>query len=119
MNFRPVSNLAEPVRLTPLQGAAFIAGVVVIGLVCWFLALYPLIPSTPQGWFSAVASGLVVIAWAAICVVALQWLQRRQRYVLFFKGIGAIVAISLGLGVFCAAYEARDFLATNYSYFGR
>jgi hypothetical protein len=87
--------------------------------VVWFLALYPLIPNTGHGWFAAVATGFAVTAWAAACSGLLLWFKKQQRYVLLFRALGLLVAVSLGVGIFAAAYEAREFISANSSYFGR
>jgi hypothetical protein len=102
-----------------LRAAALVLGAAVVGEVVWFLALYPLVPSTGRGWVAAAASGLAVTAWAATCIVALVWLERQQRFRLLFRAAGALLAVSLGVGVFGAAYEAREFITANASYFAR
>lgn len=110
---------ASGAKFAPLQIAGWSAAVAVAGQVFWFLALYPLVPSTPRGWAAATAAGLAVTLWAAACIAALQWIQARHRHAWAFKAIGLVIALSLGLGVFAAAFQARAFISANASYFGR
>ena len=93
-------------------------GLVVV-LVLWFFALYPLTPSTSLGWCAALLSGVVVFLWVWGCVELLVWLERPRAHRAVFKALGYPVALSLGLGIFAVAFFARDFLAHNFSYFFR
>ena len=86
------------------------------GLFLWLALLYPLWPVSGLGWLAAIGSGLMVIAWAALCVLAIHWLNKQQRHVIFFKVVGVVVALSLGVGVFLGASTARDFMTKNFSY---
>jgi hypothetical protein len=88
-------------------------------LISWFGWLYPLVPKTPVGWVVAVLSGVVVFFYGWACIEAIIWLQARRRLKILFNSIGALVALSLGCGVFAAAYWAREFVSGNFSYFGR
>ena len=110
--------LVSPIAAT-LRGAGIVISIALAGLVGWFLALYPLVPHTRQGWLAAVASGLAVTVWAAVCSVILVWFERRPHHKLLHRMLGFIVAVSLGLGVFGAAFKAREFISANSSYFGR
>lgn len=96
-----------------------LVGVVACLLALWLAWLYPLVPTTSLGWLAVIGSGLAVIAWSGLCTVTLLWLQRQQRNVLLFKSIGVVVALSLGAGIFGAAYAAKDFSSKNFAYFGR
>jgi len=107
---------SPPLRLRTKFIIAALA--VAAGDVLWLLLLYPLLPVTSTGWIAALLSGAMVTGWVCACGFALIWLQAQQRYVLFFRAIGALVAVSLGGGVFLAVYFARDFVSTNFSYFG-
>ena len=102
-----------------IRAAGLVGAGIAVALVCWLLALYPLVPSTARGWSAAIVSGLLAIAWAGACSAALLWLQKRRRHGLLFKAIGVMLALSLGAGIFAAAFEARAFLSANFSYFGR
>jgi hypothetical protein len=112
--------VAEPTpRLKRTHIAALLVVGVVAGLFLWLGWLYPLLPTTVLGWVAAIGSGLLAIVWSGVRVAVLLWLQKQQHHVLLFKSIGVAVALSLGVGVFAGAYAAREFLSSNFSYFGR
>ena len=114
-----MATSALSTRLTPGQKFGVAALVVAVGLAFWVGWLYPLWPTTVVGWIAVFISGVAVVAWAAGCVVAILWLQRQREHVLLFKFVGVVVALSLGVGIFAAAFEARAFISGNFSYFGR
>lgn len=89
------------------------AGVVIL----WFLALYPLVPKTALGRVVATASGVVIFFWCWACTEIIIRLERLGKKSLAFKIIGYPVAISLGAGVFVAAYLSSGFISKHFSYF--
>jgi hypothetical protein len=97
----------------------WIGGGAVVALLAWFGWLYPLIPVTLVGWVAAVVSGFFVGAWAVLCVAAILWLQRQTRFIWIARSAGIFVALSLGIGIFAAAYQVQSLLTENFSYFGR
>jgi hypothetical protein len=54
--------------------------------------------------------------WA--CIETILWLQVQTRLVLIAKAAGVLVALSLGVGVFAAAYYGRQYVLGNFGYFG-
>jgi hypothetical protein len=113
----PADTSPALIKAARRVGICFIG--VLVGLALRLAWLYPLLPATDLGWFAVAGSGLVVMAWACICIVFILWLLRQQSLVLFFKSVGAVVALSLGVGAFAAAYGARAFFTAKLSYFGR
>lgn len=97
----------------------WIAAGLVAELLLWFGWMYPLVPITTLGWMVAVVSGILVGLCAALCVSIILWLQRQKKFVWLCRIAGVVVAVSLGLGIFTAAYSARDFFGQNLSYFGK
>ena len=97
--------------------------VILIGIVggplCWFAMIHPLWPKTTVGWVVGTIAGVVVGLWAVGNTVLIGWLHRRERYQLLCKAIGAIVALSLGVGIFWFAMKGQSFIVENFSYFGR
>ncbi len=88
-----------------------------IVIVLWFLALYPLLPTTLLGLCAAILSGTAIFFWIWASVELLIWLDRPHKHAVIFKLVGYPIACSLGIGVFVAAYFAREFLSQNFSYF--
>jgi hypothetical protein len=113
----PAETSPGLIKAAQRVGICFIG--VLVGLALWLAWLYPLLPATDLGWFAVAGSGLVVMAWACIYMVFIHWLLRQQSLVLFFKSVGAVVALFLCVGAFAAAYGARAFVTANLSYFGR
>ena len=108
-----------PERQTLREFSVLASVAIPIGLVLWFGALYPLLPKSLKGWVAATAAGLIVLLWAALCVAALKWLQRQDTHRWFYRGVGVVVAISLGVGILRAAIYSRHFIESNFSYFGK
>ena len=92
------------------------AGVLLIEIV-WFSLMAPLFPSN--------ISGIVIEAVAGICVFlivygsakAITWLLARETYPKIAKLGAGIMAVSVGIFLFLAAYEFRALLSDNFHYF--
>lgn len=97
---------------------ALLAGAVV-GPLLWFGWLYPLVPKTFAGWLAGTGAGVFVGLWATVSALLIGWLQRQTRYRFLCRAIGAIVAVSLGAGIFWLALKGQAFIVANFSYFGR
>jgi hypothetical protein len=98
---------------------ALMASACALVVLFWFGWLYPLVPSSAVGWVIELFSGVAVFLYGWACIEAILWLQSQKQYEILYKLIGAIVALSLGGGIFGAAYFAQEFVARNFSYFGR
>jgi len=85
------------------------------GELFFFWAAFPLFPKTVLGWVVAIISGLIISVWATGSIIFIRWLER-NCYRLFFRAIGAIVAISLGVAIFWLALMQKAFLYTNFFY---
>ena len=100
-----------------------VVGVGLIGLcgveVLWIAAIYPLLPTTASGWLVVLASGAAAAAWSVASVHAILWLQRRRSMRWLSNAAAAVVACSLGVGVFLLAAHLQEFVSGNFSYFSR
>jgi len=96
---------------------------VVIGIIggppLLFAWMYPLLPKSTIEWMLSVLVGMVAGAWAVGSAILIQWLQRQTRYRILCLAVAITVAISLGLGIFFMTYEKQNFVARNFSYFGK
>jgi hypothetical protein len=114
MNGRSESDARGTLRSAPNLIGGFVAA-----LTLWFLALYPLTPSTPIGWCVVVLSGTGCYLWLWASIEALVWLGRRRTRTVISNFIGVCVAASLGVGIFMLSLFGRDFIASHFSYFFR
>ena len=89
------------------------------GPVFWFLCMFPLVPKTIAGWLIGTGAGVIVGLWGMGSGLLIYWLQRQTRYQFLCRSVGAIVAISLGAGIFWFALKGQAFIVANFSYFGR
>ena len=92
---------------------------VIIGPLFWFGWLYPLVPKTSAGWLAGTAAGMFVGLWAMASIFLIKWLQQQPRFRVLCKAIGALVAVSLGVGFFWFALKGQAFIVANFTYFGR
>ena len=97
----------------PLMVSAFF-----IVLLFWFGWLYPLLPKTPTGWLIETFAGVFVFFYGWSCIEIILWLQVQTRLVVIAKAVGLLVALSLGVGVFAAAYYGQQYVSGNFEYFG-
>ena len=101
------------------RGLAIAVVFLLIWLAIWFGLLFPLTPASPLGWAIEIGSGFVVlvVGWGIHYILSSIDDQRRPSRVL--KLVGYIVAPSLGITIFVAAYFAQGYWAKNFSYFFR
>jgi hypothetical protein len=112
-----MKTAAAPIDRKNLRSVPVLLVGLALELGLWVLALYPLTPTTSTGWCAVLLAGFVVFLWVWGCLEMLLWLDRPRLYRAYYKALGYPVAVSLGVGVFAAAYIARDFIAHNFSYF--
>jgi len=74
-------------------------------------------PKTLSGWLVEAVAGVVVFFYGWACIEIILWLQARTDQIIQAKALGILVALSLGAGVFVAAYFGRQFLVANFEYF--
>ncbi len=88
------------------------------GPILWFGWLYPLWPTTPTGWVAGIGSGIAVSLYFAGGALVIGWLERQKRYKLLCRALGALTAVSLGIGIFWLALKGQAFIAANFAYAG-
>ena len=99
-----------------MQLAALAAGG---GLLLWFGLLYPLVPRTTLGWALAIGAGAFIGLWVLAAALAIGWLRKQSRHKLACNLLAAIVALSVGTGVFLVVANAQAIISANFSYFAR
>jgi amino acid transporter len=110
-------STSKPPMQSSIPSGGRLALLGTVGLLVWLLLLFPLVPATGVGLLVAVGSGCAVLLWAFICVAAIVWVRKRlENRLALFQVIGALVAISCGVGIFLAAYQARAYLFANFAY---
>jgi hypothetical protein len=86
--------------------------------ILWFVLLYPLIPSTRNGWVAWSGSGVL----CAAALAAGSWLSDRVeamnpgREYLVWKSIGAFAVVALGVLLLVGIVYSQDFVAANFTY---
>jgi len=89
-------------------------GAIALGFLLWLGMHWPLFPKTPAGWAAAILSYAVVVVACLLIFPVLSWSEREGAFERLRIVLGAIVACSLGVGIFVAEWLWRDFIASNF-----
>ncbi len=81
----------------------------------WFGYHLPLFPSTLYGWLAAFGSLVIFVIAGALLVPALSYAESKSNAQKAWKVLGAVLACTLGVGVFVAEYVWRDFISQNFT----
>ena len=82
----------------------------------WFMLLHPLVPSNWTGFAVELIAGAVVGGAIYLAARAILWLSNRPKYPALRRIASLVVALSVGIAVFLAAYELRTTLSDNFHY---
>ena len=92
-----------------------LGGTCLVVVIVWFVWLYPLVPNTLVGLIAELVSGILVFLYGWACVSAINWLLASSRFAILSKATAVLIALLLGVGIFTAAYFARDFVLCNFN----
>lgn len=92
-------------------------GIFVLIEIGWFGLLFPLVPSTLAGLAIALISGALVtgVLWAT--ALGMCWLAGGESHSLLRRSTALVLAVSVGVAIFAAAYLYRDTLSSNFHHF--
>jgi hypothetical protein len=85
-------------------------------LLAWFAFQFPLVPTTALGFAVNVSFALLVIGYGVLALRSIVWLSETRFNRNVKSVLGFILAASVGVVIFIAAYLSRDFLSTNFGF---
>jgi len=91
-------------------------GFFVLLLLFWFALQFPLIPTTAVGFAVNVAFAVLVMGYGVLAFRAIVWLSETGLGRKIKDALGFILAASVGVAIFLAAYVSRDFVSTNFGF---
>jgi hypothetical protein len=91
-------------------------GFFLLFLLFWFALQFPLVPTTVLGFAMNVAFALLVIGYGVLALRSIVWLSGTGLGQQAKDTLGFILAGSVGVAIFVAAYLARDFVSTNFGF---
>src|SRR5450631_3045 len=89
-------------------------GFFLLFLLVWFALQFPLVPTTALGFAVNVAFALLVMGYGVLALRSIVWLSKTGLDRNAKSALGFILAVSVGVAIFLAAYLSRDFLTTNF-----
>lgn len=83
----------------------------------WFIVVYPVVPSSVDGFLVEFAAGMFLVVILFGCGRAIVWLSSQSTHVFAFRLLAAVLALSAGIAIFAMTYEFRDRLSAKPLYF--
>jgi hypothetical protein len=91
-------------------------GFFLLFLLVWFGLQFPLVPTTALGFAINVAFALLVLGYGVLALRSIAWLSGTGLGRETKSALGFILAASVGVAIFLAAYFSRDFVSTNFAF---
>jgi hypothetical protein len=80
------------------------------------MLLHPLVPSNWIGFVIELVAGAAVGGAIYLAARLIWWLSGQTKHLVLCRIAAVLIALSVGIGVFLAAYELRGTLSHNFHY---